>query len=321
MSSAGHWGDSHGSHGKGQTDVPKREPVIFVLLLAAALAIPLGMIFVLNLPPALAVLTLALVALLAVLAPRLYEFKEYERGVVFRLGRFQYVAEPGWHILFPAFQSVEVVDMRTQTLDVEPQDVITKEDIKLRIDAIAYIRIVDAKKAVIEVKDIHHAVSHLLHGELRSQIGRLPMQDVLENMEELNAKLYLALKQVEDDWGMKAINVEMTHIEIPPGLEEAFRKKKEAEEYKEKIEIEASARREAVRILNEATQHMDEKTIAYLYLDTLKRVADGRSSKIILPVELSDLAQGITQSLKNRVDEKKLAQELVNAYKKDSEAA
>ncbi|MBI4360304.1 hypothetical protein HY572_00860 [Candidatus Micrarchaeota archaeon] len=318
---ADHGRGGGGTKGHGQ-DVPKREPVIFVLLLAAALAIPLGMIFVFNLPPALAVFALALIALLAALAPRLYEFKEYERGVIFRLGRFQYVAQPGWHVLFPAFQTVEVVDMRTQTLDVDPQDVITKEDIRLRIDAIAYIRIVDAKKAVIEVKDITNAVSHLLHGELRSQIGRLPMQDVLENMDELNAKLYLALKQVEDDWGIKAINVEITDIELPQGLEDAFRRREEAKQYKEKIEIEAAARREAVRILNEATQDMDEKTIAYLYLDTLKRVADGRSSKIILPVELSDLAQGITRSLKNRgVDEKKLAKELVKAYKDDANAA
>lgn len=313
---------SSGHIGGRGLSVPKREPIVFVLLLAAALTIPVAMIFIFNLPPVLAVFTLALIALLAALSPRLYEFKEYERGVVFQLGRFKYVAKPGWHLLFPAFQSVETVDTRTQTLDIEPQEVITKEDLKLRIDAIAYIRIVDAKKAVIEVKNLQHAISSLLHGELRSQIGQLPMQDVLENMEGLNAKLYQSLKQVEDDWGLKAINVEITHIELPPGLEEAFRRREEAHQYKEKVEIEAAARREAVRILNEATQSMDEKTLAYLYLDTLKHMADGRSSKIILPVELSELAQSITQRLRGRkLDEKKLAQELVTAYQNDADAA
>ncbi len=301
-----------GGHAK--TEHGNREPFIFALVLATIVLIPLTMVFVLELPPAVALLAMLVLLAVLALAPRIHTIKEYERGVVFRFGKFQYVAEPGWHVLFPAFQTIERVDMRTQVLDIEPQDVITKEDIHLTIDAVAYIRITDAKKAVIEVKDVNHAVTKLLHGELRVQIGNLPMQDVIENLDSINEKLYKALKRVEEEWGIKASNVEMTNVVLPKGIEAAFREKLEASEKKQRQEIDAAARKQVLTIVNEATRTMDEKTMAYLYMETLKRVADGRSTKIVLPMELTDLAQKLAQTTQGNGLEK-LAKKYLGAGK------
>ncbi|MBI5036929.1 hypothetical protein HZC09_06340 [Candidatus Micrarchaeota archaeon] len=295
----------------------KREPIIFLGLLALVLLIPYAMITVLKVGVAVAIFTLLLIVIIAFLSPRVQEIKEYERGVMFAFGKFDKVLPPGWHVIFPAMHSVERVDTRTQVLDIEPQEVITKEDIKLKIDAVAYIRIIDAKKSVIEVQNIKSAVSSTLHGELRTQIGKLPLQEVLEKTEELNKHLYNQLKQVEDDWGMKALNVEIINIELPPALEAAFRKKQEAIEHKEKIATEATARKEAIRIVNEATKEIDQKTLAYLYLDALKRIADGKSNKILFPIELTHLATVLAGELGKRgkkVDAEDIAKELLDAY-------
>jgi regulator of protease activity HflC (stomatin/prohibitin superfamily) len=307
-------GDEDAGHEK--NDHGTREPFIFALILATIILIPLLLVFVLDLPASVAVLAMVVLIGVLVLSPRVYVFKEYERGVVFLFGKFQYVAQPGWHLLFPAVQIVEKVDMRTQVLDIDPQEVISKEDIHLTIDAVAYIRITDAQKAVIEVKNIKQAVETLLAGQLRAQIGNLPMQDVIENLDSINEKLYKALKKVEDDWGIKALNVEMTNVVIPKGIENAYREKLEASERKQKLLIDASARKEVLDILNQATSKMDDKTVAYLYMETLKAMADGRSAKIVLPMELTDLAARLAQQSSNKNMLNELAKNYLSGNKK-----
>ncbi len=291
---------AHGSHGgsHGHDSVGKREPLIFILILGGILLIPVSMIFVLKLPVSVALLTVLVLLGAAIIAPRIYEVKEYEKGVVFKFGKYERTIGAGWHILFPLFHKIELVDSRTQMLDIPPQEVITKEDLKLNIDAIAYIRIVDAKKAVIEVKDVRAAAATVLHGELVTQIAKLPLQDVLEKIEELNTHLHNQMKKMEDAWGITVVNVEISNIKLPHGLEEAIRKREEAHEYKQKLEIEATARREAIRIVAEATSDLNDSTMAYLYMETLKKMADGRSSKIIYPMELSALAESLGKRLK-----------------------
>lgn len=317
-------GDAHGHAKGGHGAVSRREPLIFMLLIGGMLLIPVALLFVLKLPLALALTAVILLLAAAVLAPRIQEIKEYERGVLFDFGRFKGVLSPGWHWVFPLFQKVELVDVRTQTIDIPPQQVLTKEDIEITIDAVAYFRIVDPKKAVVEIRDLNGSVAHVLQAELRTQIGKLPLQEVLEKTEEINHHLHAQLQEVEKLWGIKAVNVELTDITLPPELETAFRKKQEALEYKEKLETESRARREALRILTEATEAMGERTMTYLYMETLKRVADGRASKIILPMELSKLAAALSAQVKAQggaVDEEKLAAQLVSAYLKTQKPA
>jgi len=319
----GHGKASHGAQG-GHGQVGRREPLIFMLLIGGMLLTPVALLFVLKLPLALALTAVLLLLAAAVLAPRIQEVKEYERGVQFDFGRYKKTLPPGWHWVFPLFQKVELVDVRTQTIDIPPQQVLTKEDIEITIDAVAYFRIVDPKKAVVEIRDLNGSVAHILQAELRTQIGKLPLQDVLEKTEDINQHLHAQLSEVENLWGIKAVNVELTDITLPKELETAFRRKQEALEYKEKLETESSARREALRILTEATEAMGERTMTYLYMETLKRVADGRASKIILPMELSKLAAALSAQVKAQggaVDEEKLAAQLINAYLKTQKPA
>ncbi len=320
-----HGHGASGGHGKAHGPTSRREPLIFALILGGILLVPIALLFVLRLPVAIALFIVLLLVVAIVLAPRIQEIKEYERGVLFDFGRYKKTLPPGWHWTFPLFQKTEIVDVRTQTIDIPPQEVLTKEDISVTIDAVAYFRIVDPKKSVLEIKDLHGSVAHVLHAELRTQIGKLPLQDVLEKTEDLNQHLFKQLKQVEDDWGIKALNVELTDITLPPELEAAFRKKQEALEYKEKLETESRARREALRILTEATEGMGDRTMTYLYMETLKKVADGRASKIVLPLELSKLAHALSTHVAAKgggpLDEEKLAQQLVGAYLKSQAQA
>ncbi|MBI2445384.1 hypothetical protein HYV43_03285 [Candidatus Micrarchaeota archaeon] len=324
---AGHGGShGHGGHAKGGSHggVGRREPLIFMLLLGGMLLIPVALLFVFKLPLALAVSIVLVLLAAAVLAPRIQEVKEYERGVQFDFGRYKKTLTPGWYWILPLFQKVELVDMRTQTIDIPPQEVITKEDIAITIDAIAYYRIVDPKKAIVEVKDVRGPLEHVLHGEITTQIGKIPLQDVLEKLDEINQHLHHQLQLVEQDWGIHVSNVEITHVKLPSELEAAFRKKQEALEYKEKLETESRARSVALRILTEATEAMGERTMTYLYMETLKRVADGRASKIILPMELTQLAHALSAQVKaqgGQVDEEKLAASLVGAYLKTQKQA
>lgn len=311
--------DNHGNGGHASSrhvePATRREPLIFVAILAAALLVPVALLTVFRVSLPLALLSLGLFIVIAMLLPRLYEFKEYERGVVFRLGRFHKVVGPGWVLLFPSFESFEKVDLRVQILDIEPQEVLTKEDLKITIDAVAYIRIVDPKKAVIEIKDLKGAIAKLIHAELRQQAGKLPLQDILERMEELNDHVFRELKRFEDEWGIKAVNVELEDIKLPSGLEEAFRKKQESIEFRDRVQIEATARREVLKIVNEAAAGLDDRTITYLYLDTLKRIADGKATKIVFPLELMHLANRLSADVGGKgANDSKLAQELIRAY-------
>ncbi|MBI5226148.1 hypothetical protein HY994_02825 [Candidatus Micrarchaeota archaeon] len=324
--SAGHGKSASGGHGNSHGASPsttgKREPLIFALILGGILLVPVSLLFILKIPPVLAVLIVAILAIGLLVAPRIQQINEYERGVLFDFGKYRRTLDPGWHWIFPTFQRVETVDMRTQTIDIPPQQVLTKEDIEITIDAVAYFRIVDAKKAVLEIKGLHDSVAHVLQAELRTQIGKIPLQDVLEKSEDINQHLHAQLQQVENDWGIKALNVELTDITLPKELENAFRKKQEALEYKDKLLTEANARRDALNILTTATNAMTDKTMTYLYMETLKKVADGRASKILYPLELTHLATALSRHVSSKsgngiVDEEKLAQQLVAEYLKN----
>ncbi len=262
-------------------------------VLAIAVALVYGAFLLTNSVP-ITILLVVVLAAAASFSPRLVEFKEYERGVLFSFGKFKRVVGPGWVMILPAIQSYERVDLRTQQLDIPMQDVITNDEIRLKLDAVVFLKIVDPKKAVIEIKDLHKAIGQLLFSEIRNQVNKMPLEEVLEKTEDINAAMHGSLKEVEDSWGIKTVQVKVQDITLPEKLARAMQDRKEALEYKAKLETEANARRVAIEVLDEATRKMDDKTFAYMYLEALKRVADGRSSKIIFPMELSKLAESVT---------------------------
>ncbi len=271
------------------------EDVIVFIAILAVVALAVAAVFAAHLPLQLAAAALLVIIALALFHPNVLEFKEYERGVLFRLGRFHSVVGPGWVVYFSTIDSVTRVDLRTQVLDIEPQYVITQDNVKVKIDSVVYYRIVDPKKSVVEVRDFSSAVEHLLVAQLRNVTGKLLLEEVLEKTEEINLDLFNVLKDVEDKWGIRTSRVEISSIELPPGLLSAMQRRREADEYKESVETEARAKQATITILDQALRSMSDRSVTYLYLDALKKIGEGKSSKIIFPLELTHLATVISK--------------------------
>lgn len=274
----------------------KREVVIFVSILLL-LAATLSAVFIYKIQPVYVIVGAVIILLISQLSPRLLEFKEFERGVVFRFGKFKKVLGPGWILFWPAFESFVLVDLRTQTVDLPKQPVITRDDVEIKIDSVIYEKVVDAKKAVIEVKDFKNAMRELLRSQIRNTIGKMELEEVLERSEELGVELKNTLKPVADEWGVAINKVEIQQIDLPHSLVEALHKRREAGEYKVKLETEAQAKQLSLDILDKAASKMSSNTMAVLYMDAMKTIANGRSTKILFPMELSNLAKSLTGKL------------------------
>ncbi len=266
-----------------------RQVIVFVGIIAGIILVVYFGLFVLKNPLLFAVLVLAVVAG-AAFFPRAIMLKEYERAVVFRFGRFHRVSGPGIEFVLPNIESHQVIDLRTHTIDTSPQEVITKDNIRVKIDAIVYLKIVDPKKTVVEIKDYKTAIIQLLLARIREIVSKMPLDEVLARIDEIDSELHSVIKSAADAWGITALRVEVQSIELPPSLVEAVQKKKEAEEARARVETEAEARRTAIEILDRAASKMSDTTLSYLYLDALKKISEGRSNKIIFPLELSHLA-------------------------------
>src|SRR3989344_5410776 len=253
---------------------------------------------------------------LLIILKGIFEFKEYERAVVLRLGRYSRTVGPGWGWIGPIFERFITVDLRVQTLDTAPQEVQTKDDVRLKVDIVSFIRVTNPKKVVLAVRNLNNAIIKLLQGEIRLTIGKMDLDEVIEETEEINEHLFAKLREVEDAWGFNVLRVELETIELPPSLVEARTKAREAKEFKEKAETEASARQVALEILDKAASKLSDKTMTYLYLDALKRVSEGRSNKIIFPLELSRLASNIANSLPGDKKESPNFEQILEGLKK-----
>ena len=266
--------------------------VILFLVVAVFAGIAAGMI-----PLWLFILLGALALALAVLRPEVVEVKEYERAVVFRLGKLKDVEGPGWFMHFPTFEKYVRVDLRVQAVDIDPQTVISRDNIEFKIDAVIYLKVIDPLKAVTAVQDYKQAATLNVHSQIRNAVGKLSLEEIIVQTDTINTQLHQALAESAKDWGVQCVKVEIQSIEPPQALVDAMRKRKEAQEYKAKVEIEAQARELQIDILNRAASKMSDTTLAYLYLDSLKKISEGKSNKIIFPLELSRLASLLSSKL------------------------
>ncbi|MBI5224407.1 hypothetical protein HY989_00900 [Candidatus Micrarchaeota archaeon] len=296
-----------------------RDVVVFVAILTVV-AVAIYAVFAAKIIPIDQIAGLAaIIVIVLVILPKIYTFKQYEKAVVLRFGSYNRTVGPGLSLIFPAFEKFDVVDMRTQTIDTKPQEAQTKDDVRIKLDVVSFIRITNPKKALLEVRDLHGAILKLLQGEIRLIVGKLDLDEVIEETEQINETLFAKLKEVEEDWGFVVLRVELESIDLPPSLVEARTKAREAKEYKEKVEIEASARQISLEILDKAASKMSDKTMSYLYLDALKKISDGKSNKIIFPLELTRLATTIAEGLTKNKDEQgkkytEIIEGLKNAY-------
>lgn len=215
---------------------------------------------------------------------------EYERAVVLRLGKFHKVKGPGLIILIPVIDKMRKIDLRTVTLDVPPQEVITRDNVSIRVSAVVYFRVMDPDKAFLQVEDYYYATSQLSQTTLRSVCGQAELDEILAEREKLNLKLQEILDADTEPWGVKVSKVEIKEIDLPEEMKRAMAKQAEAERERRAKIISADGEYQASKTLLEAAKIMSESpiTLQLRYLQTLTEIATEKNSTILfpLPIEL-----------------------------------
>jgi regulator of protease activity HflC (stomatin/prohibitin superfamily) len=214
--------------------------------------------------------------------------KEYERGVIFFLGRFQKVKGPGLIVLIPFLQTITKVDLRVIVMDVPTQDVISKDNVSVKVNAVIYFRIVDPEKAVIQVANVFEATSQLSQTTLRSVLGQHELDDMLSERDKLNADIQDILDARTDNWGIKVANVEIKHVDLDESMIRAIAQQAEAERARRAKVINAEGEKQAAAMLAEAAAMLgsQKQALQLRYLQTMKEVAGDRTNTIIFPLPL-----------------------------------
>jgi len=224
--------------------------------------------------------------------------REYERGVVFMLGRFYKVKGPGLIIIIPIVQQMVRVDLRTLVMDVPSQDLITKDNVSVKVNAVLYFRVVDPEKAIINVEYYMEATGQLAQTTLRSVLGQHELDELLAERERMNSDIQAILDQQTDQWGIKVANVEIKHVDIDESMIRAIAKQAEAERERRAKVIHAQGEQEAAQKLVEAAKLLAEQgeAIQLRYLQTLVEIAGEKSSTIVFPVPVN-MSEGIRNLL------------------------
>jgi regulator of protease activity HflC (stomatin/prohibitin superfamily) len=219
---------------------------------------------------------------------------EYERGVIFRLGKLLPQPKgPGVILVFAPIDRIVRVSLRTIVLDVPPQDVITRDNVSVKVNAVVYFRVMEPRKAIVEVESYHYATSQLAQTTLRSVLGEVDLDDLLSQREKLNQDLQHILDQRTDPWGIKVSAVEVKHVNLPPDMQRAMARQAEAEREKRAKIIHADGELQASEKLSQAASIIAREpvTVTLRYLQTLTEIASEKNSTIIfpLPIELINM--------------------------------
>jgi len=218
-----------------------------------------------------------IVVLVVLLMSSIKILNEYERGVVFRLGNFAGVRGPGLIILIPGIEKMTKIDLRVVTMDVPSQDIITKDNVTLKVNGVVYFRVHSPEKAIIQVENYYHATAQIAQTTLRSVIGQYEMDEVLSQREDINNKLQVILDELTEPWGVKVTNVELKAIDLPESMQRAMAKQAEAEREKRAKIISADGEFQAAKKLAEAAEVLatQKDAITLRYLDTMRDISSG----------------------------------------------
>jgi len=224
---------------------------------------------------------------------------EYERGVIFRLGKLLPQPKgPGVILVFAPIDRIVRVSLRTVVMDVPPQDVITRDNVSVKVNAVVYFRVMDPRRAIVEVESYHYATSQLSQTTLRSVLGQVELDDLLSERERLNHQLQIQLDQHTDPWGIKVSSVEVKHVDLPPDMQRAMARQAEAEREKRAKIIHAAGELEASEKLSQAAHVIatEPSAITLRYLQTLTEIASEKNSTIIfpLPIEIMHVLKQFT---------------------------
>jgi regulator of protease activity HflC (stomatin/prohibitin superfamily) len=221
---------------------------------------------------------------------------EYERGVIFRLGKLlQQTKGPGVILVFAPIDRIVRVSLRTIVMDVPPQDVITKDNVSVKVNAVVYFRVMEPQRAIVEVENYHYATSQLAQTTLRSVLGQVELDGLLSEREQLNQNLQQILDQHTDPWGIKVSAVEVKHVDLPPDMQRAMARQAEAEREKRAKIIHADGEYSASEKLSQAARIISTEpaAITLRYLQTLTEIASEKNSTVVFPIPI-DLIQLLT---------------------------
>ena len=234
------------------------------------------------------ILFLVVVALV-ILGKWINILREYERGVTFWLGKLAPQPKgPGMVFIFWPFETMERISLRTVVLDVPPQDVITKDNVSIKVNAVVYFRVVDPSKAVVEIENFLFATSQLAQTTLRSVLGQAELDELLSERDKLNEQLQEIVDAQTDPWGIKVSAVEVKHVDLPQEMQRAMARQAEAEREKRAKVIHAEGESQAAKTLAEAADEMSQNpvTVQLRYLQTLSEIATERNSTIVFPLPI-----------------------------------
>jgi regulator of protease activity HflC (stomatin/prohibitin superfamily) len=242
-----------------------------------------------------------IVVVLILAANAINILQEYERAVVFRLGRFVGVRGPGLVIIIPFFERISRVSLRVITHDVPPQDVITRDNVSVKVNAVVYFRVMDPEKAIIEIENYKFATSQISQTTLRSVVGSAELDELLSEREKLNKELQTVIDKETDPWGIKVSTVEIKHVDLPQDMQRAMARQAESERDRRAKIINAMGEYQAAEKLVEAAKLMEQSpiTLQLRYLQTLNDIAAENNSTTVFPVPM-DLFKPFLNLIKDK---------------------
>jgi regulator of protease activity HflC (stomatin/prohibitin superfamily) len=238
-----------------------------------------------------------ILVILILLKMSIYVLREYERGVLFRLGRLVGVRGPGLQLIIPFFDRLVRVSLRIVAMDVPPQDVVTKDNVSVKVNAVVYYRVFEPDKAIVEVQDFNYATSQLSQTTLRSVIGGAELDELLSERDKINQELQSILDRQTDSWGIKVSAVEVKHVDLPENMQRAIARQAEAERERRAKIIHAEGELQASEKLSTAARVLaaEPTSIQLRFLQTLNEISAEKNSTIVFPVPI-DLVQHLMRS-------------------------
>jgi len=229
------------------------------------------------------------------------QLNDYERAVIYRYGKVRRVGGPGWTFVFPFFEKPVIVTLRVETIDIPPQEVLTKDNIQLVIDGVLFISVKEEPasviNSVIKVEDYRKAATMFVIASLRDVVGEFDLNEVISSIEKINNTLFVKLADVSKEWGIKVHSVEISQVRIPEEILNAMHEQKAAVQKKLAVYELAESEKAKILAIKEATDQLSEKTVVYYYIKALEKMAEGQSSKIIFPMELTNLLEKVSTNL------------------------
>ena len=229
--------------------------------------------------------------IIMILLTSIRQVNEYERGILFRFGKFKKILNPGWNLVLPIIEYAKKVDIRTKVTDVPEQDAITKDNVSIRINAVIYYKIFDASKAVIAVENFHYAVSQLAQTTMRNAVGSVSLDELLSERDKISGEICKIIDEATDPWGIEVENVELKDIKLPQEMERVIARNAEAEREKKAVITKSTGEVEAAKNLKEAAQIMASSpgALHLRTLSTLNDISSDQSNTIVFAIPLEVL--------------------------------